>query len=221
MSKISLILDGVLMRNLKIISLIAFTLVFSQVSEGSQTDSLTLGRREKALLTSKNTHFDRIAKGTLPLATQPGLIRPDAIFDAGANLDLQDKYGNTALHYAAYCNHTEIAQALIAAGAEKNLQNKSGNTALHWAARDNHTETAQALIAAGAKINLQDQDGNTALHNAAYCNHTEIAQALIAASANVKLQNKYGKTARDIAKSMDNQILLKIFEKNEAQQSKN
>ncbi|MBM4222874.1 MAG: hypothetical protein FJ161_03645, partial [Gammaproteobacteria bacterium] len=110
-----------------------------------------------------------------------------------APLDLQNQYGNTALIYAAYNDHTDIVTALITAGANPNLSNQGGNTALIYAAQNGHTAIVQSLIDKGANLNLQNKNGDTALILAAYNDH--IVTALITAGANPNLSNQYGNTA--------------------------
>ena len=56
-----------------------------------------------------------------------------ALISGGAYLDLQDKWGETALIKAAVNNKTELGLALINKGANRNLQDKDGKTALDHA----------------------------------------------------------------------------------------
>ena len=49
-----------------------------------------------------------------------------ALTNAGAQLDLQDDEGVTALVMASYGGHTEITVALIDAGAQLDLQDNEG-----------------------------------------------------------------------------------------------
>ena len=43
-----------------------------------------------------------------------------ALIDAGADVNIKDRRGRTALMWASECGHTEIAKALIDAGAKEN-----------------------------------------------------------------------------------------------------
>jgi hypothetical protein len=52
------------------------------------------------------------------------------IIAAGANPNIQDKYGKTALHYAVYHNWYSLAKALIIAGADINIRDRKGVTPL-------------------------------------------------------------------------------------------
>ena len=70
-----------------------------------------------------------------------------ALIDAGANVNLQDNYGYTALIWASFTTKTEeVITALIDAGADLNLQDNQGNTALQTAQSLGHNEIAQLLL---------------------------------------------------------------------------
>jgi ankyrin repeat protein len=84
-----------------------------------------------------------------------------ALIGAGADLNLQDKDGFTALIRAAANDHTATVQTLIGAGADLNLQNKDGFTALIRAAANEHMATVQALIGAGADRSIRAEVLNT------------------------------------------------------------
>ncbi|EAY04798.1 hypothetical protein TVAG_305480 [Trichomonas vaginalis G3] len=71
----------------------------------------------------------------------------------GANINVKDEDGKTALHIAAKNNNKETAEVLISHGANINEKNKDGVTALHYAAENNNKETAEVLISHGANIN--------------------------------------------------------------------
>jgi len=119
---------------------------------------------------------------------------------AGANVNLFDQYGYTALMDAAVSNRPEIVRLLIAADANVDLITQNdGYTALILATQHNSAEIAERLIVAGAQIDLANQSGYTALMKAARRNCTEIASLLIAAGANLDLVNQNGYTALMVA----------------------
>ena len=73
-----------------------------------------------------------------------------------ANVYLVDKYGWSALAWAARENHVEAINALLKGGANVNQLNNSQYSPLLWAAMNNHRETVTALLGAGADPHLGD-----------------------------------------------------------------
>jgi len=57
------------------------------------------------------------------------------LLDKGANPDIQDKWGNTALMWAAVKNNPETVQLLLDAGANPDIQDNDGWTALYFVKR--------------------------------------------------------------------------------------
>ena len=58
------------------------------------------------------------------------------LLEAGVDKDLQDWYGDTALHRASLSGQVDIARLLLEARADKDVLSRSGNTALSfWVAR--------------------------------------------------------------------------------------
>ena len=91
-----------------------------------------------------------------------GAIR--ILVDAGANLDIVDGHGSTALSWAAGGGHTErvnlllrkkteVVQLLVDAGANPNIPDKYGFTPLSWATYKGDSEAIQILVDAGAEEN--------------------------------------------------------------------
>jgi ankyrin repeat protein len=68
------------------------------------------------------------------------------LIKAGANLDLQDTNGETALMRACKHGHEEIIKELIRAGANFELKNKNGQTALMIANKKNNEEKIEKYI---------------------------------------------------------------------------
>jgi len=101
----------------------------------------------------------------------------------GANTDLQDKEGNTALHWVVKGGHLEIVNTLLALGADVNARDSSENTPLMIACYNGHLKVATYLIEHGANMDLQSKQGNTALHEALSGDHFEIAKELLALGA--------------------------------------
>jgi ankyrin repeat protein len=70
--------------------------------------------------------------------------------ESGAGVDVQNKYGMTALILAARGGHSENVACLIAQGADVNAKSYSGETALKFAELINRNDMAQLLKEHGA-----------------------------------------------------------------------
>ena len=110
------------------------------------------------------------------------------LVEHGANIHLQDKYGNTCLHYAAEGGQIEVVSKLLAVGAKENqdyvnTRNNSGTTPLMRTCYNGHMNVAAYLVEHGANIHLQDKNGDTCLHFAAEGGHVEVVSKLLAVGA--------------------------------------
>ncbi|KAK8727165.1 hypothetical protein OTU49_009724, partial [Cherax quadricarinatus] len=98
----------------------------------------------------------------------------DTLISAGANVNLQNMNGFTALILAAREGNTIILNKLLAAGANLNLQEKSGKTALHWATRNHWLDAIKALLKTCPDVTIKDKRGMTPLDVAKATNKSEI-----------------------------------------------
>jgi ankyrin repeat protein len=102
----------------------------------------------------------------LVLAAQYGVTRTlKALLSGGANKELADKNGVTALSWAACFGHLSCLQALLDAGALANVQDTLGNTPLTYAVANKHVECARALLS-DSDLSLITRMGHTAFHAA-------------------------------------------------------
>ncbi|EAY18547.1 ankyrin repeat protein, putative [Trichomonas vaginalis G3] len=113
----------------------------------------------------------------------------------GADVNIKDREGNTALHIASFFDSKEMAEFLLLHGANINVRDKYGETALHIAAYNNSKETTELLIAHGANVNEKNELEETALHCAASNNSKETAEFLLSHGANINDKNYDGETA--------------------------
>ena len=112
------------------------------------------------------------------------------LISTGADVNVKDAGGQTALHWTIEYGHTEIAEVLIAKGADVNARNYGEWTPLHTAAdrsqgtaaNISHKEIIELLIAKGANVNAKITSGPirgyTPLYLAVINNNTEIADLL-------------------------------------------
>lgn len=85
-----------------------------------------------------------------------------ALLDKGADVNIADNYGNTALiaHTENMCDK-DVVKELIKSGADVNAKNQYGNTALHIALQNNRDMVARLLIKKGADYMCANQNGKT------------------------------------------------------------
>lgn len=77
----------------------------------------------------------------------------------GADVNMVDADGMSALHYAVDRAHHEIVQLLIDAGANVNAKDGDGQTPLMYAVTCEHEDLVSVLLQAGADASLADEDG--------------------------------------------------------------
>ena len=145
-----------------------------------------------------NKHLDEDGLPALYWVTLRGHHKVLAtLIKSGADLNIQGKWGETALHRAAVDRDCSMLAALIKAGAELNLKNNEGQTALFWAVERGYrrVEATSTLLRAGADPNSQDNDGETALILAARSALSEVMMVLVSAGADPDIENKDGDTA--------------------------
>ncbi|MDH5230550.1 MAG: ankyrin repeat domain-containing protein [Gammaproteobacteria bacterium] len=123
---------------------------------------------------------EQMQRSPLILATIRGdTSTVELLIRLGANPNLMDKHGFTALHIAAREGRTATARALLNGGAQPDTKQKTtGDTALILAAKFNRSSTLRALTKAGANPNKLNDVGNAAIHIAATQGHLNIVKDL-------------------------------------------
>lgn len=86
------------------------------------------------------------------------------LLDEGADANVADSAGVTALMRAARFGHTDTARLLIERGADPNIATRrNGATALMIAAYQGHADMVRLLLAQGANPNARNDNGKTPL----------------------------------------------------------
>ena len=104
-----------------------------------------------------------ISKGSALLTIASGLGHMGIIVEIikyGVDVNIQNKYGRTALMWAAWNEHMETCKFLIENGADVNLQEDLGETALMYSVGDGYI--VRYLLSVGANPLLEDKVGRTA-----------------------------------------------------------
>jgi len=78
------------------------------------------------------------------------------------NIDEQNKDGQTALHYAAYRNDTQLVRLLLDNKALIDNVDNLGRTPLHFASQNDSFAAAEILVHDKANLSIKDNDDKTA-----------------------------------------------------------
>lgn len=136
----------------------------------------------------------RSDKTALQIASHQGLTQiVELLLNLGANVNLQDAEGDTALHYAAFGNQSAAAVALLKGGADGNKLNKNKCSPLHVAVNKGYTDVVKTLLNFSCDVNAQDSYGDTVLHDAIAKDFIEIVEVLVNfRGVDLSIKNKRG-----------------------------
>ncbi|RFU79266.1 pfs, nacht and ankyrin domain [Trichoderma arundinaceum] len=174
------------------------------IEKGAETSIRDLYGSTVLLYAIENSHFDIISllietgayvdykdeSGQTLLFIMQRFVEPEGklifqrLIDKGADVNVKNNSGNTALCEAVVHKREDMIKLLIENSADPNIQNHNGQTAL-WVAYDNEA-AARLLLENGADPNIQDNDGETALW-VAYGN--EAARLLLENGADPSVQD--------------------------------
>ncbi len=137
---------------------------------------------------------------------------------AGADPNLADEAGRTALDSACETGDTELVALLLMTGAKAACADADGVTPLHLAAAKGAEGCVRALIEAGAVVNAKNVNGLTPLHGLAELAvtditpaHLKVAGLLIAAGGDLSLIDGQGRTPLVVAAMTGNVPMAAIL----------
>lgn len=146
--------------------------------------------------------------------TQSNINVIKRLLEAGANVNITNKDGNTALHETQ--SSESIVKILLETGANINMKNKQGNTALHLACRYKNINVIKMLLEDGANPNIRNINDSTSLHISCYEPNINVIKMLLEAGANPNIINKVGNSALLLACHKPNIIVIKMLLKSGA-----
>ncbi|MEK7691152.1 MAG: ankyrin repeat domain-containing protein [Bdellovibrionota bacterium] len=159
--------------------------VESALADGAVADAATFQKQVTALMFA---------------CRHDNLDMAKAVLDAGADPDLGDVMGETALFRAVEIGDFDLVDLLFFHSAKVNVRNVHGATPLMRAvgSRDDAFLT-QKLISRGAHLNCKRKDGRTALMVAIEHSHLLAAARLLENDARHQSKDRHGRTALSIA----------------------
>ena len=197
--------------------------------EGFYVNDALLDKLRIAIESGANVNIQPSSRGYSPLiflaksdVTEPNIEMVDLLLRNGANPNLQDRGGETALHWASARGFLEMVEKLLESeNIDINITNIDGRNALHSIFDDeeelfypdNVEPIMKLLIEKGININETDDSGKTALHLAAEQNRGVAIGVLLRAGAdeNIKTYDYHpaGQTAYELAENIRNRIELR------------
>jgi ankyrin repeat protein len=119
-----------------------------------------------------------------------------SLIRAGADVNIPDAEGSTALSYAAHQNNTEMVDALLSAGTDINTPNEYGATPVYIAAANADAKLIEKLLMAGGDPNTGLLSGETPLMVAAERGKFDAVKILLNYDADPNAQEHHaGQTA--------------------------
>lgn len=125
------------------------------------------------------------------------------LIDKGADVNLQDIDGNTALHsFAAVLTerNIEVFKQMVAKKVDLSLQNEKGESPIHVAAKAHNLAGVKILMDSGAPINEVDANGESILFEFARLGLAEVVNELIDLGVNPEIKNVKGEKALELLK---------------------
>ena len=134
-----------------------------------------------------------------------------ALVDKKVDVNVAERDGATALHWASYRDDLEIADLLIRAGAKVDAANDLGATPIWLASQNGSARMVRRLLQAGANPNLALLEGETPVMVAARVGAHEVVDALAAKGAHVNARAARGQTALMWAVAQKHPDVVKVL----------
>ena len=117
------------------------------------------------------------------------------LLQTGADVNLAQVDGTTALHWAVFHDDAETVTSLLRARANVNAVNRYGVPPLALASTNGSAATVTLLLEAGADANATMKGGETVLMLAARSGNAEAVKALLVRGARIDARERRGQTA--------------------------
>jgi len=131
----------------------------------------------------------------------------DILLERGEDIDAVDRFGYTALLWAAYNGQVDVVKYFM----DNNLSVVHKGRALLMAAQKGHTDTVKILLESGAQIEYKDSSNRTALFLASEYGHNNVTQLLLDKGAQVEHKDMLGNTPLVIASKNGHESIVKLL----------
>ena len=121
------------------------------------------------------------------------------LLNNGANTNLQNSMGQTALHRASEHGRPAIIQLILKHIADVDARDNNGSTSLHLAISEASLKAVELLLDHGASVTLQNDKGQAALHRASQRGRPDIIKLLLNHNADVDALDNEGSTPLHLA----------------------
>ena len=139
-------------------------------------------------------YFDK--NFALSLASRNNSVKiVNFLLKAGADINQNNRFGETALMIAVGFGRKEVVKMLLEAGANVNIPNLSGTTALIGASGFGCVKIVKMLVKAGADVNFIGAGKQTPLITACIYNIPEIVRFLLKTGVDINHQDKFEMSA--------------------------
>ena len=131
----------------------------------------------------------------LRAAHDGNLAAVQGLLASGANVHVQDAYGRTALHEAAFWGHERVLDRLLRAGADIHTRDNAGISALDEAIQSGDAGSILLLHEAGAGPDLSDPASLPFMIDAAATGNRELLELFLSKGHDVDWRDRDGRTA--------------------------
>ncbi|KAN0077872.1 hypothetical protein V8E54_006176 [Elaphomyces granulatus] len=142
--------------------------------------------RRTALSWAAGNGFDVIVKLLIkgPKVSLNSIVKLP--FRKGAKVKSADRYGRTALSYAAWNGHVATVKLLLRAGARVNSKDEIGGTPLSYAICTGHNDVVELLLKKGTQVDSLDDIVKALLLSAAEKGHEAVVELLLENGADIE-----------------------------------
>ncbi|KAI5360307.1 Putative ankyrin repeat-containing domain superfamily [Septoria linicola] len=135
----------------------------------------------------------------------------ELLISYGANIDIQDGSGYTALGIAAKQGLGKCVISLLKAKLDRTGSYEDDRIAFHLAVSGGHSDCIRAFCESGINLDAVNQDGHTALRTAASLGDVETAAILLNAGAKVDGQSTIGSSHLTIAAEQGHVTMMELL----------